>query len=95
VLDRYPDTLAMFARFFGRACRQWALATLAQGGVYIAGGVAARNPGLVDNEHCTTEFLASETHGKLLSRIPVHLNANQDSGLFGAAMSGLLALRRP
>lgn len=87
-----PRTLEMFARFYGRVCRDYVLVALAQGGLYVCGGVAARNPGIVDNEHFKGEFRASETHGRLLARIPVFLNDNQDSGLFGAAVFGLRRL---
>jgi glucokinase len=34
------ETVQWMARFYGRVCRNYALQTLARGGVYIAGGVA-------------------------------------------------------
>lgn len=91
-LESNPETLEMFARFYGRACRNFALGVLAQGGLYVAGGVAAKNPGVIDNDHFKSEFRDSETHSKLLANIPVFLNANQDSGLFGAAVLAIQKL---
>ena len=41
------ETVQWMARFYGRVCRNYALQTLARGGVYIAGGVAAKLPCLV------------------------------------------------
>ena len=89
-----PDspTLVWFARFYARVCRNYALAVLATGGLYVSGGVAARTPALVDNEHFCREFVSSPSHGPLLERLPVWLNTNKDSGMFGAAFAGVQAL---
>jgi glucokinase len=91
-LDQSPRTLELFARFYGRACRNFALVTLPLGGLYVSGGVAAKNPDLIDNRHFEAGFMAGETHRELMARIPVFLNDNQDSGLYGAAMKGVQAL---
>src|SRR5512139_288329 len=45
--SQHPETLRWAARFYGRACRNFALQVLALAGVYIAGGVAAKTPELV------------------------------------------------
>ena len=89
-----PDspTLVWFARFYARACRNYVLAVLATGGLFVSGGVAARTPALVDNDHFRAEFVCSPSHGPLLERLPVRLNTNRDSGLFGAAFAGARAL---
>ena len=82
-----PDnpTLQLASRFYGRMCRNFALETLARGGVYIAGGVAAKNPILLTHEEFERSFLNSAVHGDLLRDIPVSLIDNQESGLWGAA----------
>ncbi|MGE4298770.1 MAG: glucokinase [Desulfovibrionaceae bacterium] len=82
-------TLAWMARFYGRACRNYALEVLATGGVYVTGGIAAKTPALVTHPAFAAEFRSSDTHGPLLGRIPVLLNANEDSGLWGAALCAL------
>lgn len=74
-----------FARFYGRACRNYALAVLPMGGLYICGGLAAKHPLLVDNPIFRQERLASRHHRPLLQHIPVYLNGNELSGLWGAA----------
>lgn len=86
-------TLEWFARFLGRACREFALQTVALGGVVVAGGIAARNPALVRHPAFAAEFRESETHAGLLERIPVRLSADQDAGLWGAAQAGLCKAR--
>jgi glucokinase len=81
--------LAWFARFYGRAARQYALAVLALGGVFVAGGVAAKNPILVTDAAFSAEFVNQPKYGWMLESIPIHLNTNQESGLWGAAFHGL------
>jgi len=83
---RHPETLAWCARLYGRACRNFALETLARGGLYIAGGLAARNPEILCHDSFRDEFLASEIMGHLLSGIPVFLIKDQNSGLWGVAV---------
>ena len=86
------ETARWFARFYGRACRNYALTVLPLGGLYLAGGVAAHNPFLVDNDVFRNEFVASDSYGALLEKIPVFQFMNEDSGLWGAAMYGQLVL---
>ncbi len=86
-------TTAWFARFYGRACRNYALSVLAMRGVYVVGGVAAKNPMLVMHPNFNQEFVESPNYGWLLQKIPVYLNDNEDSGLWGAGFYGLLNLR--
>jgi glucokinase len=90
VLKITPDseTLAWAARFYGRACRDYALETLSLGGVYIAGGVAARTPEIVTHRVFEEEFNISDTLSALLGKIPVFLIKEQNAGLWGAAFLG-------
>ncbi len=83
-----------FARFYGRACRQFVLATLAMGGLFVSGGVAAKNPCLVQDAAFMAEFVNSPGYGHLLRSLPVALNNNEDSGLWGAALCALLHLEQ-
>lgn len=86
------ETLRWASRFYGRVCRNYALETLSLGGVYIAGGVAAKNPELVTHEAFATEFRSSPKLALLLEKIPVFLIKDENSGLWGAAVSGLQGL---
>ncbi len=89
----YPETLGWASRFYGRACRNFALETLALGGLFIAGGVAARNPVLVSHEAFRDEFYASGKMGYLLRGIPVKLITDQNSGLWGVAIKAVIELQ--
>ena len=84
-LTEHSRTAALFARFYGRAVRDYALTVVAAGGVFLSGGVAAKNPLLVRHPEFTREFLESPTYGELLARIPVRLISHDHTGLFGAA----------
>ncbi|MEF2146248.1 MAG: glucokinase [Desulfovibrionaceae bacterium] len=91
-LDDASPTLEWFARFYGRAARLYVLNLLALAGLYITGGVAAKTPSLVTCPAFLEEFRNCRDYADLLSAVPVHLNANQESGLYGAALYGRQAL---
>jgi glucokinase len=91
---RHPETLEWAARFYGRACRNYALQVLSLGGLYVAGGVAAKSPELVYHKAFATEFRTSDTLGGLLAKIPVYLIKDENSGLWGAAKYGLQRVKR-
>ncbi|MDA8084347.1 MAG: glucokinase [Nitrospiraceae bacterium] len=81
-------TIELAARFYGRVCRNFALETLALGGLYVAGGVAAKSPVLVTHEAFASEFRSSVTMAEILSQIPVSLMTDEESGLWGGAALG-------
>ncbi|MBP1748277.1 MAG: Glucokinase [Deltaproteobacteria bacterium] len=95
VAEINPDsqTTVLFARFYARAARNYALAVLALGGLHIAGGVAMKNPFLVANEHFIREFSDSPHFGPILENIPITLILSEDSGLWGAAHYGAIKLK--
>ena len=86
------ETTRWFARFFGRACRAYVLHVLAWGGVFLCGGLAARNPFLVANEEFLREFGDCPAYGTALEAIPIRLVTAPDSGLHGAARHGRMLL---
>lgn len=94
-LSEDSEVLHWMARFYGRICRNYAFQFLARGGVYIAGGVAAKTPILVTHNAFANEFHRAETNmSHILNHIPVFLNANEESGLWGAALRGVQQLQR-
>lgn len=89
-----PGTRALQwgARFYARACRNYALEVLAVGGLYVAGGVAAKMPALIRDPAFEREFRSSPTLSHVLEAIPVYLVTDEESGLWGAAYAGLQEL---
>ena len=88
------DTTRWFARFYGRACRHYALAALPMAGLFVSGGVAVKNPFLVDNDTWRAEFVRSDTKKELLAGIRVDLVTDEAIGLWGAARYGTERLSR-
>lgn len=82
-LQSPTPTLEWYSRFYARACRNWMLATLCNGGLWIAGGIAAQNPLTV-----TSPFFIAELYNapeEYLQKMPVRLIEDKDSGLWGGA----------
>jgi len=82
------ETTKWYARFYGRACRNWAFALMAYGGLYVAGGIAAKNPMFVTVSEFMEEFHNSHIYSDFLHSVPIKLNANEESGLYGAGFYG-------
>ncbi|MBQ9405897.1 MAG: glucokinase [Desulfovibrio sp.] len=86
-LSRETPTLQWYARFLGRFCRLWICTTLCTGGLWIAGGIAARNPLCVTCPEFVHELLRGTALQDVLCSVPVRLVTNTDSGLWGAAQA--------
>ena len=87
-------TFRWMARFYGRACRNYALQVIARGGVYIAGGIAAKVPALITHPEFKLQFQKSKTMRTVLEAIPVLLITNEESGLWGAAYFAAQTLKQ-
>lgn len=79
------QTYQLYARLYGRCAKNFALETLARGGIYIAGGIAAKNMGLFEQREFIDEFLCNDVHQELLRRIPVRVITDYNVSLYGAA----------
>ena len=81
-----PSVLAMAARLYGRAVRQYVMNTLAFGGVFITGGLAANLPQVLLHPSFATELREGGAMSRLLETLPVRHVRNGDTGLWGAAV---------
>ena len=88
-VSAHPEALDWFARFYGRACRNFALENLALGGVYITGGMALRVP-VLTHPAFLEEFHNSAAHKQLLQNMPVRHIHSHSAGLWGAALYAAL-----
>lgn len=86
------DTMQLFLRIYGAEAGNLALKFLPQGGLYIAGGIAAKNLSLMNNGTFMAAFLQKGRMQELLTQIPVRLILNTQVGLIGAAAQALAAL---
>jgi glucokinase len=76
--------LEMFVSAYGAFAGNLALATLASGGVYIAGGVARRNARQFQEGGFIRAFTHKGRFSPLLARYPVHLIMDPRVGVRGA-----------
>jgi len=88
-LARESPTLHWYARFIGRFCRQWALSTLCRGGLWIAGGIIAKNPLCVTHQGFAHELELAVGASDLVAGVPIYLVADANSGLWGAARAAV------
>jgi len=78
-------TFAIFVDIYGAEAGNMALRVLARGGVYLAGGVAAKNIEQFTDGRFMTAFLRKGRFQHILAAIPVNLITNPKVGLLGAA----------
>jgi len=78
-------TFAIFVDIYGAEAGNMALRLLARGGVYLAGGVAARNVDRFTDGRFMEAFLRKGRFQNILAAIPVNLITNPKVGLLGAA----------
>ncbi len=83
-------TRKQFVKFYARCAKNFALEGLTRGGVIIAGGIAAKNVHLF-NQDFVKEFMRNDAQKELLSKIPIKLIKNYDASLLGAAFASLNA----
>ena len=63
-----------------------ALAVCARGGVYVAGGIAPKILGRLQNGGFMAAFNAKGVHAQLNLKVPVHVVTTERLGLLGAAL---------
>jgi glucokinase len=85
-------TCAWYARFYARACRNYCLAMYPVEALVITGGIAAKNPHVVETPSFSDEFNDGRAYRHLLERVPIYLNEDQSLGLRGAAIHAWMEL---
>lgn len=84
-------SLDAFLAAYGAFAGDMALAVMARGGVFLAGGIAAKVLPALRTGPFLAAFDAKAEHGALAARMPIHAVIDEELGLKGAA---LLALGR-
>ncbi|MEM9482956.1 MAG: glucokinase [Cyanobacteria bacterium P01_F01_bin.116] len=79
-------TMEIFIDAYGAAAGNLALKLLPYGGLYVAGGVTAKNMTLIRDGSFLSAFCHKGRMSPLLDKVPVHLVTNQSVGLIGAAL---------
>jgi glucokinase len=78
-------TFNIFMKFYARCTQNFALDILPFGGIYIAGGIAAKNNDIFGRTF-VKEFVTNRTQSELLKQMPIFLITNYDVSLYGAAV---------
>jgi len=81
-------TMQIFVSAYGAEAGDLALKTLPYGGLYIAGGIAAKNVSLLSSQEFMQAFMQKGRVSQLLEKVPVHIILNPKAGLLGAVMLG-------
>ncbi len=83
---RSQQTLQLFVEAYGAEAGNLALKILPYGGLFIAGGIAAKILPLLQNGDFLRAFTAKGRMKPLLEQIPIHVVLNPQVGLIGAAI---------
>lgn len=86
---RYDDkrclnTFEFYTTIYARCAKNWALDALALGGIYIAGGIAAKNIEMFKQPSFIKEFTNCGKQQRLLKSIPIWVIADYNVSLYGA-----------
>lgn len=77
-------TVDMFISLYGAAVGNCALLTLPRGGIYLAGGIAAKIAARIQAGDFLQAFLAKGRYTELLRSLPLHIVMHPNIGLLGA-----------
>lgn len=81
------ETMQLFVEAYGAEAGNLALKLLPYGGLFIAGGVAAKNIPLLQSGAFLQAMRDKGRMRPLMEKIPVHVIVNQQVGLIGAALT--------
>ncbi len=87
---RSKDTFDMYRTFYARACKNFVLESLALNGIYIAGGIAAKNKQLFFDPLFMKEFIKCGKQSKRLAEVPVLVITDYNVSLYGAVVAAQL-----
>jgi len=82
------QAMARFFEAYGAEAGNWALKLLPFGGLYIAGGIAAKNRSLLRQSRFLEAFKDKGRLSPLLEQVPVRVITNQQVGLLGSVLYG-------
>jgi len=83
------EALEIFASCFGAVAGDHALAVLAYGGVFLAGGIAPKGLKPRQASRLLTAFNSKGSFSGIVERIPIHVVLNEQVALLGAALAAV------
>jgi glucokinase len=85
------ETLGFWTEIFGGVTGNFALQTMALGGIYIAGGIAVKILPKLQDGIFFKSFCGESKLAPVLARIPISVVVNEDAPIWGAAYEALLS----
>jgi len=82
-------TLELWTEIFGAAAGNFALQTMALGGIYIAGGIAVKVLPKLQDGAFFKSFCGASKLAPVLAQIPIRVVVNEDAPMLGAAYEAL------
>jgi glucokinase len=82
--------MKQFSIFYARILKNTVFEFLPYGGIYIAGGIAAKNPYLFDKSFLKEFLRAPKELVSMLNQVPIKLITNYDVSLYGAILGASL-----
>ena len=85
------ETLGFWTEIFGGVTGNFALQTMALGGIYIAGGIAVKILSKLKDGTFFKSFCGTSKLAPVLARIPISVVVNEDAPIWGAAYEALIS----
>lgn len=85
------ETLGFWTEIFGGVTGNFALQTMALGGIYIAGGIAVKILSKLKDGTFFKSFCGTSKLTPVLARIPISVVVNEDAPIWGAAYEALIS----
>ena len=85
------ETLGFWTEIFGGVTGNFALQTMALGGIYIAGGIAVKILPKLQDGIFFKSFCGESKLAPVLARIPISVVVNEDAPIWGAAYEALMS----
>ena len=85
------ETLEFWTEIFGGVTGNFALQTMALGGIYIAGGIAVKILPKLQDGIFFKSFCGESKLAPVLARIPISVVVNEDAPIWGAAYEALMS----
>lgn len=79
------EALSVFCRLLGRVAGNLALAFMAKGGVYLAGGISQKIAGFLATSEFRSEFIAKAPHEELMQAMSTAVIVHEKPALLGLA----------
>jgi glucokinase len=86
-------TFNLFTKFYARCAKNFVLDSLARGGLFIAGGIAAKNKEIFTSNEFFQEFENVSSYSDIMKKIPIYVIVNYDVSLYGACYAAMYNLQ--